>query len=142
MDMLLRSTRILRKFQETMDTYCNSDYREKNLLTKIGKLTNIWIIIIYHPNDSIIENDQNTKKSPGDLRRLAVTQTLMKDHQLTLMWKTLSSKLAQREYKARHDWVNKVIHWEMCKKFKFDHTNKWYMHNPAPVLENATYKLL
>ena len=52
------------------------------------------------------------------------------------------SKLAQREYKARHDWVGKVIHWEMCKKFKFDHTNKWYMHNPAPVLENATHKLL
>ena len=26
-------------------------------------------------------------------------------------------KLAQREYKARHDWVGKVIHWEMCKKF-------------------------
>ena len=24
----------------------------------------------------------------------------------------------------------------MCKKFKFDHTNKWYVHNPAPVLEN------
>ena len=33
-------------------------------------------------------------------------------------------KLAQREYKARHDWVGKVIHWEMCKKSKFDHTNK------------------
>ena len=29
------------------------------------------------------------------------------------------SKLAQREYKARHDWVGKVIHWEMCKKFKY-----------------------
>ena len=40
------------------------------------------------------------------------------------------------------DWVSKVIHWEMCKKFKFDYTNKWYMHNPAPVLENATHKLL
>ena len=51
------------------------------------------------------------------------------------------SKLAQ-EYKARHDWVGKVIHWEMCRKFKFDHTNKWYMHNPAPVLENDTHKLL
>ena len=50
------------------------------------------------------------------------------------------SKLAQMEYKARHDWVGKVIHWEMCKKFKFDHTNKCYMHNPAPVL--ATHKLL
>ena len=24
---------------------------------------------------------------------------------------------------------------------KFDHTNKWYMHNPAPVLENDTHKL-
>ena len=52
------------------------------------------------------------------------------------------SKLAQKEYKARHDWVGKVIHWEMCKKLKFDHTNKWYMHNPAPVQENATHKLL
>ena len=45
------------------------------------------------------------------------------------------SKLAQ----ARHDLVGKVIHWGMCKKLKFDHTNKWYMHNPAPVQENATH---
>ena len=30
----------------------------------------------------------------------------------------------------------------MCKKFKFDHTNKWFMHNPATVLENDTHKLL
>ena len=52
------------------------------------------------------------------------------------------SKLAQRGYKARHNWVGKVIHWEMCKKFKFDHTNKWYMHNPAPDLENDLHKLL
>ena len=51
------------------------------------------------------------------------------------------SKLAQ-EYKARRNWVGKVIHREMCKKFKFDHTNKWYMHNSAPVLENDTHKLL
>ena len=52
------------------------------------------------------------------------------------------SKLAQKEYKARHDWEGKVIHWEMCKKFKFDHANKWYMHNPGPVLDNDTHKLL
>ena len=52
------------------------------------------------------------------------------------------SKLAQKEYKARHDWVGKVIHWEMCRKFQFNHTNKWYMHNPAPVLENDSHKLL
>ena len=52
------------------------------------------------------------------------------------------NKLAQKEYKTRHDWVGKVIDWEMCKKFQFDHTNKCYMHNPAPVLENDTHKLL
>ena len=39
------------------------------------------------------------------------------------------SKLAQMGCKARHDWVGKLIHWEMCRKFKFEHTNKWYMHN-------------
>ena len=30
----------------------------------------------------------------------------------------------------------------MCKKFKFDHINKCYMHSPAPVLENDTHKHL
>ena len=34
-----------------------------------------------------------------------------------------------------------MIHWEMCKKFKFDHTNKWYKHNPASVQEKGTHKL-
>ena len=52
------------------------------------------------------------------------------------------SKLAQKEYKTRHNWVGKVIYWEMCKKFTFDQTNKWYIHNPATVLENNTHQLL
>ena len=38
-----------------------------------------------HPNDSIIENGQNPEKTPGDLRRFAVTQTPVKDHQLMLL---------------------------------------------------------
>ena len=38
-----------------------------------------------HPNNCIIENGQNTEKSPVNLRRLAVTQSPVKDHQLTLM---------------------------------------------------------
>ena len=37
-----------------------------------------------HPNDYIIENGENTEKNPGDLRRLALTQTSLKDHQQTL----------------------------------------------------------
>ena len=42
-----------------------------------------------HPNYRIIGNGQNTEKSPGDLRRLAVTQTPVKDHQQKLMRKSL-----------------------------------------------------
>ena len=52
------------------------------------------------------------------------------------------SKLVQKEYKTRHDLVGKVIPWEMCKKFKCDHANKWYMYNPSAVLENDTHKFL
>ena len=44
------------------------------------KLADEW-----RPNYSIIENGQNTEKSPGDLRRLAATQTSVKDYQQTLM---------------------------------------------------------
>ena len=34
-----------------------------------------------------------------------------------------------------------MIHWELCKKLKFDHTNKCYMHNPESVPENEAHKL-
>ena len=37
------------------------------------------------PNDSTVMIGQNTKKSPGGLRRLAVTHTPVKDHQLLLV---------------------------------------------------------
>ena len=35
-----------------------------------------------NPNNSIVEIGQNTEKSPGDLRRLSVTQTLVINHAL------------------------------------------------------------
>ena len=49
-----------------------------------------------------------------------------------------SSKLEENKYKTRHDWVGKVIHWELCRRLKFDHTNIWYMHEPKSILENKT----
>ena len=193
-----------------------------------GRVVN-WRRVRHHSNYSIVEIYQNTEKSPGDLKRLAVTPTPGKVHYLGLekklnththtrthththtrtiiiiiiiikhgkSWTWLKkgnlkreteflliaaqnsalrtnhikpkidktqqnskcrlcgdkdetinhiisecSQLEHKEYKARHDWVGKVIHWEICKKFKFDHTDKWYMHNPAPVQENDTHKLL
>ena len=52
------------------------------------------------------------------------------------------SKLAWKEYKTRHNWVGKVIHRELCKKFKFCNTNKCYMHNSESILKNETHKSL
>ena len=52
------------------------------------------------------------------------------------------SKLTQKDYKTRRNWVVKAIHWELCKKFKSEHTNKWYIHNIESLLENETYRLL
>ena len=39
-------------------------------------------------------------------------------------------------------WVGNAIHLELCKKFRFDHTIRWYMHNPESILKNETHKLL
>ena len=50
-------------------------------------------------------------------------------------------QISTEKYKTRHNWVGKVIHWELCKKLNFDHTNKWYMHNQESLLENKTHKL-
>ena len=50
----------------------------------------------------------------------------------------IKNRYKSNETKTWHDWVSYEIHWEMWKKVKFDHTNQWYRHNPAPVLGNDT----
>ena len=42
-----------------------------------------------HPNYSIAEVGHNTVTIPGDLRKLAVTQALGKDHWQTMVWKNM-----------------------------------------------------
>ena len=51
------------------------------------------------------------------------------------------SILAQKEYKNRHDWVGKVIHWELCKRLKFDYNTKCYKHKLESILENEMHKI-
>ena len=46
------------------------------------------------------------------------------------------SKLAQKEYKTRHDWVGKGIHVEMCKKFKFYH-----IKNGISTTQNLSWRM-
>ena len=41
-----------------------------------------------HPDYSIIKISQNTEESPGDLRRLAVTKTPVRNLRQTLVWKS------------------------------------------------------
>ena len=73
------------KHESDSDTSCNlsARYSHQKSCKGIGgfgdKMTNGD-----HPNYSIVEIGQNTKKSPGDLRRLAVTQTPEENHQQTL----------------------------------------------------------
>ena len=38
--------------------------------------------------------------------------------------------------------MGNVINWELCKKLKFYHADKWYKHNPESVLEKETHKIL
>ena len=52
------------------------------------------------------------------------------------------NKLAQKKYKTRHDWVGKLIHWELYKRLKFDNADKWYMYKPESIQKNKTHKIL
>ena len=60
----------------------------KGLVKRTGKLGNKRTRGD-HPDYSIIKIGQNTMKNPEGLKRLAVTQTPVKNHQLTLVWKNL-----------------------------------------------------
>ena len=52
-------------------------------------------------------------------------------------------KLAQNEYKIwQHDPISKIIHWELCKKFDIEASDKWYTHTPEKVIETEACKIL
>ena len=52
------------------------------------------------------------------------------------------SKLAQKEYKRRHDNLVKIVHWKLARRCNFEAGDKWYEHEPESVLENEDYKIL
>ena len=68
----------------------NSKWRIRNGLQRLGKETEragTSYTSRNRANNSIIKIDQNTEKSSGELKRLSVTLTPVKDHQLILVWK-------------------------------------------------------
>ena len=56
----------------------------KGLIKGLGDLA-----VGEYQDNSIIKIGQNREKSPGDLRKLAITQIPMNYYQLTLVWNTL-----------------------------------------------------
>ena len=51
-------------------------------------------------------------------------------------------KLAQKEYKRRHDNVAKIVHWRLCGKYNLKRSEKWYERAPEGVVENEEVKIL
>ena len=49
---------------------------------------------------------------------------------------SINRKLAQKEYKRRHDNLGKIVHWKLARKCNFEAGDKWYEHEPEIVLEN------
>ena len=68
------------------DTKCNcfAWNDTKKLCKEAGRFGN-WRTTRDHLNHSIVKIGRNIQKSPGDLRRLAVTQYPVKNHQQTLV---------------------------------------------------------
>ena len=52
------------------------------------------------------------------------------------------TKLAQKEYKRRHDNLEKIVHWKLARKCNFEAGDKWYENEPEIVLKNEDYKIL
>ena len=52
------------------------------------------------------------------------------------------SKLAQKEYKRRHDNIARIIHWKLCDKYGLKKAEKWYEHEPCKVMESRDIKIL
>ena len=51
-------------------------------------------------------------------------------------------KLAQTEYKGRHDNVARYIHWQLCDKCGLERANSWYEQKPEGVVESENFKIL
>ena len=80
-----------------------------------------------HPNYCIIEINQNTKKSPIDLRRFFIIQIPVKDHLLTLIWKTLNYNDFSGQIKKNS---------ERFEKSKISCTSKQWRRTPSNYMKS------
>ena len=120
---LLRTVRILRRVLETWGDLLSLKLQWKTSAKLEGNFKRETESLLIAAQDSAIRN--NHIKARIDKIQQNSKCRLWGDRDETINHIISEcSKLVQREYKASHDWVGKVIHWEISKKFKLDHTNK------------------
>ena len=97
-------------------------------------------LIVAAQNQSIRTNLVKAKidKSQGDsLCKVCIKINESVDHIVSGC-----SKLAQKEYKRRHDNLRKIVHWKLARKCSFEAGDKWYEQEPGSVLDNEDCKIL
>ena len=111
----------------------------------MGRKTTAWIFQVTNKGNLTPEDLENLKRETESLLIAAQNNTIrtnyveakidkMKQNSKCRLCRDRNemishiisecSKLSQKEYKTRRDWVRKMTHWELCNKFKFDHMNK------------------
>ena len=81
----------------------------------------------------------NFKRETESLRMAAQNSAIRTNHIIVRIDKT-QQNIKCRLCSERDETINHII--SECSKLAQKEYNKWYMHNPAPVLENDTHKLL
>ena len=105
---LLRTARILRRVLEIEETCCHSESSEKPSAYADVKNRETESLLIAAQDNTIRTNHikaRRDKTQQNSKCRLCGDRDETINHIISEC-----SKLAQREYKARHDWVGKVIH--------------------------------
>ena len=52
------------------------------------------------------------------------------------------TKIAETEYRKRHDGVARLVHWNLCKQYGLNRSGKWYDHKIDTVIENEKAKIV
>ena len=78
-----------------------------------------------HPNNSFVEIGQNTEESPVDLKRLAVTQTPVRNHQL--VWEENNNKHKHQQNKNKQ--ITKIGSKATVRTFQATHERNFTREN-------------
>ena len=112
----------MRQTEEVRSNQCWASLQNGDLKRETDTL------IVVAQNQSITTNlvKEKIDKSQGDsLCRVCRKVDESKDHIVSGC-----SKVAQKEYKRRHDNLGKIVHWKLAKKCNFQAGDKWYEHEP------------